>query len=74
MCLLVGQGSIVGALLCNRNLPHAKQYAVPCVVQNTAFFAIPAMKVDHMDPNPAGTVVSFQDSKGSVVLGKILGP
>ena len=35
MSLLVGQGSIIGALLRTWNFLHARQYAVPCVMQNT---------------------------------------
>ena len=37
MCLLVGQGSVIGALLCNWNLLHARQYAVPVSCRTLSF-------------------------------------
>ena len=34
----VGQGSIIGALLCTSNFLHPGHYTVPCIMQNTWFF------------------------------------
>ena len=45
-----------------------------CIIQNTEFFAVSVMDVDHIDTYPASTVVNFQRSGGSGVLAKILGP
>ena len=75
MCFLVGQGSTIGALLCAPNFLHPRHNTVPCIImQNTLFFTISAMDVDHIDTYPAGADVNFQRSGDSVVLAKILGP
>ena len=73
MCLLIGQGGTIGALLCTSNFLHPRHSSVPCIMQNT-FFTISAIDVDHIDMYPAGAIVSFQGSGGTVVLAKILGP
>ena len=63
MCFLVGQGTVVGALLCSSNFLHGRHCTAPCMMQNTQFFAISAMNVDGIDTYAPGAVVNFQRSE-----------
>ena len=72
MCLLVGQGSSIGALLYFKFLAskalHCTLYHVEQLVSQFQHFS------DHIETYSPGTVVNFRRSGGFVVLAKILGP
>ena len=74
VCLLVGQGIVVGALLCASNFLHGRHCTAPCMTQNTFHFTIPAMNVNDIDMYSPGAVVNFQHSDGGILSVKILGP
>ena len=46
---------------------------MPCIMQNTSFFAISAVNVDDIGTYSPGSVVHFQRSDGKNVSAKILG-
>ena len=73
-CVFAGwTGGIVGALLCTSisGIQGTPLHPVSC--RTLQFFAISAIDVDYIDMYPAGAVVNFQRSGGSIVPGKILG-
>ena len=74
MCLLVGRGTVVGALLWTSNFLHGRHCTALCIVLNTKFFAISATNVDDIDTYSPGAVVNSQRSNGNIVSAKILGP
>ena len=78
MCLLVGQGSNICALLCSLCFLHPRHCSGPCsgpcIMQTSQYFAISAMDVEHIDTYTPSTVVNFKRSEGTVVLARIPGP
>ena len=72
MCLLIGRGTVVGALLWILNFLHGRH----CTLYHAQhlFFAVSAMNVDDIDAHSRGAVVNFQCSDGTIVSAKILGP
>ena len=73
MCLLVGQGTVVAALLCTSNFLRGRHCAIP-VSCRTLSFPNFAMNVDDIDTYSPSAIVNFQRSDGSIVSAKILGP
>ena len=49
MCLLLGRGTVVGALLCTPNFLRGRHSTALCIMQNTISIAISAMNVNDID-------------------------
>ena len=53
---------VIGAFLCTSNFLHSRHYTVPCIMQNTSFFAISAMNVGPINTYSLLSISNVQEA------------